>query len=130
MAERSRDWIDQAHRDLEHARVSMESGHFEWACFAAQQAAEKAARAVYERLAGVAWGHSVTELLKGLRERTEVPGELLDLARALDRFYVPARYPNGLAAGSPKDFYTEEDAEGAVRDSGALVRFCEGLLAG
>jgi len=127
--ERSRDWMDQAHRDLEHARVSIESGHFEWACFAAQQPAEKAVKAVYERLGGGAWGRSVTELLQGLRERTEVPSELLDLARALDRLYVPARYPNGLAAGSPKDFYTKEDAEGAVRDSGAIVRFGEGLLA-
>ena len=122
--------MDQAHRDLEHARVSIASGHFEWACFAAQQAAEKAVKAVYEQLGGVAWGHSVTELLQGLGERTDVPEDFLDLARALDRFYVPARYLNGLAAGSPKDFYTRKDADGAVRDSGALIRFCEGLLAG
>lgn len=122
--------MDQAHRDLEHARTSIESRHFEWACFAAQQGAEKAVKAVYERLGGVAWGHSVTGLLEGLREQIEVPGDLLVAGRALDRFYVPARYPNGLVAGSPKDFYMEEDAEGAIRDSGEILRFCEGLLAG
>lgn len=38
----------QAQRDLEHARLSIGSGHFEWACFAAQQAAEKAVKAVSE----------------------------------------------------------------------------------
>jgi len=130
MAERSRDWMDQAHRDLEHARTSIESGHFEWACFAAQQAAEKAVKAVHERLGGVAWGHSVTELLAGLGEHVEVPRNLLGLARALDRVYVPSRYPSGLVAGSPKDYYMEEDAEGAVGDSGEILRFCEGLLAG
>lgn len=79
---------------------------------------------------GVAWGHSVTELLQGLREHAEIPEQLLDLARGLDRLYVPARHPNGLAAGSPKDFYTRKDADRAVRDSAELVRFCEGLLAG
>ena len=45
---RSKDWLDQAIGDLEHARASIELGHFEWSCFAAQQAAEKAAKAVFE----------------------------------------------------------------------------------
>jgi len=39
---RYRDWMAQALRDLEHAGVSLRAGHYEWACFAAQQAAEKA----------------------------------------------------------------------------------------
>jgi HEPN domain-containing protein len=43
---RSRDWLDQAVRDVEHARASIELGHFEWSCFAAQQAAEEAERLV------------------------------------------------------------------------------------
>lgn len=33
---RSRDWLEQAKRDLEHARQSIGLGHFEWACFASQ----------------------------------------------------------------------------------------------
>ncbi|HXF71174.1 MAG TPA: HEPN domain-containing protein [Actinomycetota bacterium] len=130
MAERSRDWIAQARRDLEAARAQTEAGFHEWACFAAQQAAEKAAKAVYERLGGVAWGHSVGELLEGLRERTEVPDELVAAGRRLDRFYVPTRYPHGWESGSPGQYYTGEDAERAIRDSGEILRFCEGLLAG
>jgi HEPN domain-containing protein len=50
MAERSRDRIRQARRDLEAARAQTEAGFHEWACFAAQQAAEKAAQAVNDRL--------------------------------------------------------------------------------
>ena len=36
--ERSRDFLLQAKRDLEQARLSLREGFFEWAAFAAQQA--------------------------------------------------------------------------------------------
>lgn len=130
MAERSADWMAQAQRDLQHARWSLEGEFHEWACFAAEQAAEKAVKAVYARLAGAAWGHSVAELFLGLRERVEVPEEVVSLGRVLDRFYVPARYPNGWEAGTPQDYYTKEDADGAIGAAEQVLRFCEGLLAG
>jgi len=130
VAERSRDWMEQARRDLESARWLARGGFHEWACFAAQQAAEKGVKAAYAKLGGAAWGHSVAELLAGLSERVEVPAEIRDAARRLDRFYVPARYPNGWETGSPHRYFEEEDADGAVRDSDAVLRFCEGLLAG
>jgi HEPN domain-containing protein len=129
MADRSRDWLAQAHRDVDHARWSLEGGFNEWACFAAQQAAEKAVKAVYQHLSGAAWGHSVAELLLGLRERTDVPDEMVGLGRLLDRFYVPARYPNGWESGSPHDYFSKEDVDGAIRAADELIRFCEGLLA-
>jgi len=47
MANRDRDWLRQAHRDLEQAEDSRRTGHHEWACFAAQQAAEKAVKALH-----------------------------------------------------------------------------------
>ncbi len=47
------DWLAQAKRDLEHAHQSSGLGHFEWACFAAQQAAEKAAKALHLHLGTV-----------------------------------------------------------------------------
>ena len=46
--ERSADWLAQAKRDLVHARHDVEAEFYEWACFSAQQAAEKAVNA--ERL--------------------------------------------------------------------------------
>ena len=42
MPNRAKDWLAQAERDLEQARSSQDEGRHEWACFAAQQAAEKA----------------------------------------------------------------------------------------
>lgn len=45
MPNRFKDWIEQAKRDLEQAEESRHSGKHEWACFAAQQGAEKAVKA-------------------------------------------------------------------------------------
>jgi len=53
--ERSGDWFKQAQRDLESAKAQMEDGFFEWTCFIAQQAAEKAVKAVYQKLRAEAW---------------------------------------------------------------------------
>ena len=42
----SQPWIDQAERDLEVARHLAANAFHEWACFLAQQSAEKAVKAV------------------------------------------------------------------------------------
>jgi HEPN domain-containing protein len=107
----------------------MKSGFFEWACFIAQQGAEKAAKAVYQKIGGEAWGHSVNDLLKGLREKLDVPLEFVDAAKYLDKFYIPARYPNGWVSGTPSDYISMEDAQSAVSNSEKIIQFCQGILA-
>ena len=130
MAERSGDWLRQAWRDLGSARAQRESGYNEWACFISQQASEKALKAVFQKLGGEVWGHSIVDLLRMLQERVEVPGELQDSALNLDRYYIPSRYPNGWAAGSPADYFTDDDARAAIGHSEAILRFCESVLVG
>lgn len=56
MPERSSDWLKQALRDLESAKVQKQNNFFEWACFISQQAAEKAIKAVYQKLGAESWG--------------------------------------------------------------------------
>ncbi len=130
MPERHIDWLRQARRDLAHARRSVTHGDYEWACFAAQQAAEKAIKAVYQWLGGVAWGHSATMLLTHLPEPYTPGAGLVDRAKSLDKHYIPARYPNGFERGAPCDYYTLAEAERSIEDAGAIVRFCEDILAG
>ena len=128
---RWRDWWVQAQADLAHARYALEGGHYDWACFAAQQAAEKALKAVFERQNQRIFGHSVTRMLESLRDAgVAVPRELLNAARILDKHYIPTRYPNGLVEGAPTEFYTEEEAQHALRCAEAVLRFCEHLLGG
>ena len=129
MAERSGDWLSQARRDLESARAQRAAGFYEWACFISQQASEKALKAVVQKLGGEPWGQSIVELLGPLQERLEVPDALRGSAVNLDRYYIPARYPNGWAAGSPADYFSAEDANVAIGHSQAILRFCEGVLA-
>ena len=66
MADRARDWLAQAERDLEQAEDSRAAGRHEWACFAAQQGAEKAVKALHLHLGQEAWGHVVARLLQEL----------------------------------------------------------------
>ena len=129
MADRSQDWLNQALRDLEHAAKDVADRYYEHACFEAQQAAEKAVKAIYQRRHSEAWGHSVHKLLQSLDGiGLEVPTRLVNDARILDQYYVPTRYPNGFESGSPMDFYTEEQAEDAVRRAGGIIQWCQGLL--
>lgn len=98
--------------------------------FHSQQASEKALKAALQKLGGEAWGHSIADLLRTLKERVEVPAHLHGSGINLDRFYIPSRYPNGWAAGCPADYFTDEDARAAIGHSEAILRFCEGVLAG
>jgi HEPN domain-containing protein len=129
MAERSADWFRQAEADLELARVAITHGRHEWACFAAQQASEKAVKAVHLFRGQEAWGHSVMELLEALRDQEPaIDGTLLDRARALDKLYVPARYPNGLPSGAPTDYFTRSEAEQALGHAEAVLEVCRRAL--
>lgn len=128
MSERSKDWLRQSERDLESAKSQWESGFFEWACFIAQQSAEKAVKAVYFYFGGEAWGHSVTQLLKGLEEKIDIPDELHKHAKFLDKFYIPARYPNGWSEGIPSDYITDEDVKNAINSAEKILRFCKNIL--
>ncbi len=129
MPSRHEDWLRQAKRDIETA-INLKKKHiFEWSCFISQQGAEKAIKAVYQKLNGEAWGHSLHELLKGLREKIEIPQEVFNCAKTLDKFYITSRYPNGLVSGSPYEYFDEEDADNAVNCGEKVLRFCEGFLA-
>ena len=124
MASRAQDWLDQAQRDLEHARNDLSTSYHEWACFSAHQSAEKALKALYQHLNGEAWGHSVLRLLEELPQSLEISPELLDYARILDRFYIPTRYPNGFDYGKPADYYIEKDSQQAIGCAEAILRLC------
>ncbi|MFH0964161.1 MAG: HEPN domain-containing protein [Planctomycetota bacterium] len=130
MQERWKDWFKQAQRDLEHVRHSIKAGDFEWACFAAQQAAQKAANAVLQKHEGEKRVYSVTMLLEAGPKGGELPAGVADAAKSLDKHYIQARYPNSFAEGTPGDFYTDAEAKKALTDAEAVLKHCEGMLRG
>ncbi len=129
MANRSWDWLNQANSDLEQAEDSQRGGHHEWACFAAQQAAEKAVKALHLHLGQEAWGHVVAVLLRDLPPEAAVPEALIDRARVLDNFYIPSRYPNSHPEGAPFQHYGPLQSEDAIRHARAILDFTRSQMA-
>jgi len=126
--DRSKDWLDEAEGDLDHARNDVEGGYYNWACFSAQQASEKATKAVFQRMGAEAWGHSVADLLKELDKKHKVPDGLIDCGLELDKAYIPTRYPNAHPSGSPRNLYTKEEAGRLIAHAERIFRFCADLL--
>lgn len=112
--ERSADWMDQARGDLEHAKSDVERRFYDWACFSAQQASDKAAKAVFQRMGAEAWGHSAADLLTELSSHHSLPEDLVERALELDKAYILARYPNAHPSGAPRRRYTQREAERLV----------------
>ena len=129
MPSRARDWFTQAQFDLGHATSSVENRDFEWTCFAAHQAAEKAVTAVFQNLAAqVIMGHAIHDMLAEFGRTLRVSARLLESRRVLDRHYIAPRYPNAHPSGAPHQHYTRTEATRAIRHADKIVRFCEGHL--
>jgi len=127
----ARRWFAQAAADLRAAENSKRTGSHEWACFQAQQAAEKALKAAWLANGFEPWGHSVLKLVDDYPEeavRLGVLGPLRSSAKALDKLYIPTRYPNGLPDLTPFEVYTDVEAQAAIAAAGGVIAACERLL--
>jgi HEPN domain-containing protein len=127
MTTRKWDWFRQAERDLEQAESSRRDGRHEWACFAAQQSAEKAVKALHLALGQEAWGHVVARLLSELPLAVEP--ELIERGRILDNFYLPTRDASGHPEGPPFEHYGPLHSEDAIRHARAILEFVRPQMA-
>jgi HEPN domain-containing protein len=124
---RFRDWMEQADRDLKRAEIDIQHEFWEWACFTAQQAAEKAVKALLMNRGASVRGHAVTPMLRQL-PNLEVPPRTLELGQLPDAYYIPTRYPNGFPQGKPADYFNQSKAREAVDAARELFRFCQDHL--
>ncbi|MEA3355751.1 MAG: HEPN domain-containing protein [Candidatus Bipolaricaulota bacterium] len=116
-------WLRQALSDLQAARDSLKNGHHEWACFQAQQAGEKALKSfLYSRGYTSILSHSLTELVRTAGKLEPEFHSVDKPARRLDTFYIPTRYPNGLAGElTPSEFYKQEDANQCLNSAESIL---------
>jgi HEPN domain-containing protein len=125
-------WIETALEDLDAARVLRESGKFAHACFHAQQAGEKAVKAVWHLIGEDPWGHSLKKLIEDLGEVDQKACAALSPVvkdgMVLDRFYIPTRYPNGLPDITPAAAFDEADADACRDHAEKIVRTVKALL--
>lgn len=127
MTSRAADWFEQALRDLEQAESSRRDARHEWACFAAQQAAERAVKAVHLALAQDARGHVMARLLTELP--VNVPDGLIDKAKVLDGFYIPTRHANSHAEGPPFEHFGALQSDEALRYAREIIEFARPFVA-
>ncbi len=129
MSNRALDWFRQAEKDLEQARDSERDGHYEWACFAAQQSAEKALKALHLHFGQEAWGHLVAKLLNEFPEGVNPPPDLTEKGKVLDNFYLPTRYANGHPSGAPFEHYGPLQSKQGIEYASEIIAFVRNKMA-
>jgi len=117
------DLLAQAVRDLSQAEASRRDGRHEWACFASQQAADKAVRALYASYGLEAVGRSVARLLA--ESPSGAPERLVDEGRVLDTYLEAIRDPGVDADGVGFDRYGDIQSEQAITFGHDVVGFVE-----
>jgi HEPN domain-containing protein len=119
----ARAWFEQAEADLRAAELSTAGRAYEWACFQAQQAGEKALKAyLYARGLSTLVTHSLRRLAQECAALDPAFGELDESARLLDQHYIATRYPNGLDVETPPTrYYERRDAEACLRSARSIL---------
>jgi len=124
--ELARAWLDRAKGNLARARQPKpEEGFWEDLCFDAQQAAEKAVKAVLALYAlDFPRTHQIGELLEILRRAGHDLTEELARADRLSEYAVTTRYPK---AAHPVD---EVEYRQAIQLAEGVVRWAESVVRG
>lgn len=119
------EWLARARADLALAKAPLPAGAlYEDLCFHAQQSAEKALKAVYQRHGWpFRYVHDLKELLAGLREKGLFVPDEVEEATSLTSYAFQFRYP-GI-----EEPVTAEEYEQAIVLAEAVVRWAESHLA-
>lgn len=125
MADEKR-WIQQAVADLEAAHDSLKTRHFEWACFQAQQASEKALKAyLYLQGRTSIITHSLVDLVRAAQTLEASFSAYMTEAKHLDAFYIGTRYPNGLmSTDPPARYFDQKDASQCIQSAQSILNGC------
>ena len=116
-------WLRYARGDLALAQVSLpEDSFYELLCFHAQQAVEKAVKAVLI-INNISYPktHNIRTLLDLLPKEIVLPADV-DAAAILTDYAVSGRYPDEV------DEVNEEEYQEAVRLAEAVVQWAESIL--
>ena len=124
--------LTTAEDDNDSAVILKENGKFAHSCFHAQQAGEKALKAVWYFADADPWGHSIKKLIEDLNSVDLKLYQRLEsytrMGLVLDRFYIPTRYPNGLPDITPDVAFTDEDADTCITYSKKIIDEVRSIL--
>lgn len=118
-----REWLNRARSNLIRARTEAPGIYLEDLCFDAQQAAEKALKAVLiHRGVTFPYVHDLAELLTSLLQAGEAIPEAVKEAGRLTRFAIVTRYPG---VSEP---VTHEEYRQAVAIAESVLRWAEEVV--
>lgn len=99
-------------RDFEVAKTSLNSENYEWACFQAQQSAEKALKSLYiKKYRELIRTHDLVLLAR----RVSAPEKIIVFCSQINPSYIDTRYPD------LEKNYSKRDAE-------RILKFTEEVL--
>jgi len=126
-------WLRRAIEDLEVAKSLFETKHFADSCYHAQQAAEKAVKALLVTENAFIEGHKLSswfrKVFSGKIENKKLM-EMIKLLRELETHWVKPRYPliKGKGIWDPLSEYTDDVAMDALNKSETLFKEISKLL--
>ena len=119
MVDDPHEWLNRARSSLEIAKNRGPQIYLEDLCFGAQQAAEKAIKALMiKRGIDFPYVHDIARLLSLLRESGEAIPDAVGNARKLTRFATVTRYPMNQVV-------TEQHYQEAVSVAEAVLRWVQ-----
>ena len=121
--DRSKDWLNQGNSDLTASNNAANAGDYAWACFLAQQTAEKALKAIGEKNNLILWGHDLVDLFEKLKKRIKIPKFIQDHCRVLNLYYISTRYPDAFSSGYPAEKFSDRQAREAIISSKEVLEF-------
>jgi len=115
---RYRDWLSQAENDLLWGNESLKNGFYAQTCFVAQQASEKALKALgFFRGIDMIKSHS----LRAISQSLEINSEVEKASRKLDLYYITTRYPDSMPEGAPHENFSKDQAEEALELANTIL---------
>jgi len=111
-----KDWMERARKDLRAAENSYNARDYDWSCFQAQQAVEKALKALniikYKKLLRA---HDLVLLAR----RVNAPKEIIVLCSKINPSYIDTRYPD------LSRIYEKKDAKYILELSKKVLKWTE-----
>ena len=122
-------WQKQDKYDLKSAEWNVKGEFYADACFKSQQACEKALKAFcYFKGERNLIGHSTRDLLLRCSKYDKGFEQYMKNCKKLDKFYITARYPDGLPSGIPQEYFEKDEAEEAIKLANEVLDFIRRLI--
>jgi len=122
-------WIKSAYKTIQSAYNDLRNSDYNWSCFKAHQAAEKAIKSILWGVGKPRTSHSLVHLIRYLAEElhASVPEEVNEACIILSKFYTITRYPDAWSEGMPEEYFSAGEAEEAIKLARLVLEWAEEL---